>query len=368
MNSDHDLAEGDEQEGTEVVAVDPAQLDHPEGAVGPDAPDPEDADTAAAMQTDQEADALAKAAQAELPQASAAAPAHAGSSKAARTRAASRQAGTQPADAEPTQTEGVNASDKNSRAADKKRRKAGGVAVGRRVTRARAGATAAVEPAEAAVPARSQRARSRSRQRSAAAEPDSGPAASEDAAGQRDSSPAASSDCVVLGEGHEPEQRSNADSVPALQSGSSADALPHGGQQKQASSNAHTEAAPRREADVNQMQTPPMSDSEHSSAMAVEPRFTGDNDISSGAQMADVAGPSSGGHGAAVPDPAAVQQVCNVILHACNQGTDPLHMFCRWKRKLENHASSYTSWRHLQRSVDRAVLCGCRCWTCSATR
>jgi len=293
-----------------VVEVDPAQLDRPEGVVGADAPDPEDVDAAAAMQTDPEVNALAKAAEAEPPPASAAAPARASSSKPARTRAASRQAGTQPADAESAQTAGDNASDKQSRAADKKRRKATGVTAGRRVTRARAGATTAVEqPLEAAAPARSQRARPTSRLRSAAAEPDSGLTTSEAAAGQRDSSPAASSDCVLLGEAHEPEQSSKATSMPAPQNGSAADALPSGGQQKQASSNVDVEAAPQHQAGVDEMQTPPMSDSEHSSAMAVEPRFTADNDVNSGAQMADLAGPSGVGHEAAVPDPAAVQQV-----------------------------------------------------------
>ena len=296
---DDELGEGDEQEGTEVVDVDPAQLDRPEGAVGADAPDPEDADTAAVMQTDEEAGALRKAAQAEAPQASAA-PAHAGSSATtSQTRAASRQAGAQPA-----QTEGKAVSNKQSQAADKKRRKTTGAAAGRRVTRARAGATAADAPAEASVPARSQRARPSPVRRSAAAEPAGNPTASEGAARQRDSSPAASSDCVLLGEAHEPEQRSVADSMPAPQ----ADAPPPGGQPKETSSNADGEAAPKNGAERDLMQAPAMSDSEHSSAMAVEPRFTGDNDISS-AHAAALACPSSGTREAAVPDPAAVQQV-----------------------------------------------------------
>jgi len=325
--SGDDLAEGDEQAGTEVVDVDPAQLDRPEGAVGADAPDPEDADAAAAMQTDQEVDALAKAAEAEPPQASAAAPAHAGSSTPARTRSASRQAGTQPAGTEPAQTAGDSASNKQSRAADKKRRKATGVAAGRRVTRARAGVNAAVaQPAGAAVPAQSQRARPGPRQRSAAAEPDSDPTTSEGAAGQRDSSPAASSDCVVLGEAHEPEQCSKANSMPAPQGPTPAEAPPPGGQQKEASSHADTGAAPQVAADLDQMQVPPMSDSEHSSAMAVEPRFTGDNDVSSGAQAADLAGPS-GGHEAAEPDPAAVQQVRRHQCCSGNQDRDAMYVF-----------------------------------------
>ena len=311
-----ELAEGDEQAGTtEVVEVDPAQLDRPEGAVGADAPGPEDADAGAAMQTDQEVDALAKAAQAEPPQASAA-PARAGpSARTAKTRAASRQAGSRAADVEPAQTGGDKANNKQSRAADKKRRKATGAAAGCRVTRARADATAAIEPAEAAVPARSQRARPSSRRRGTAVEPDSGPITSEGAAGQRDSSPAASSDCVLLGEGREPEQHSVADSMPDPQSSRLAGAPPPGGQQKEGSSHAAIEAPSQHGAeDADQMRAPPVSDSEHSSAMAVEPRFTGDNDVSSGAQQADVAGPSVGAHEAAAHGPAAVQQVTRSVI------------------------------------------------------
>ena len=306
--SGEQCAEAGELEGTEVLEVDPAQLDRPEGAIVADAPDPEDADLRAAtlVRSSQEATALTLAARAEPPGASVRPAQENASANLAETATAPEQARVHPADEQPAQADGEEASGKHSQAIIMKRRKTASNAGGRRVTRARAAAVErAVDLTEATAPTRSRRARPSSRPRRTAADPGTGAAGQDGEAQQKDSSPAASSDCVLLGEAHE--------SAHCNDEGSSMDAPPPDGQQQKMSGSADMARCQNREVDAAQETAQPVSDSEHSSAMAVEPRFSGDEDVDSGGQAAM----PSGGDGSSdpmVPDPAAVRQVRHAAL------------------------------------------------------
>ena len=312
------LEEGDEQGGTEVLDVDPAKLDRPEGAVGADAPDPEDADppAAAMMQSEQEANALARAAQREHSEPTARRGRSAASATQAQTAAVAGQAGKDAAEKQPAQARAGEAGGKQRQPAGKKRRQVSSVAPGRRVTRARAGATGrSVQPTEAAAPKESQRKQAGRKPHDATAKQDGAAADPDGVARQRDSSPAASSDCVLLGEANEAEGFSNADSARAQVSGHRTDALRPGSPEKAANGSADASPVQEREHDAQNQAETPVSDSEHSSAMAVEPRFTGDHIVNSGEQAASLAAPIVGDRSseAATPDPAAVQQVCGGV-------------------------------------------------------
>ena len=286
-----------EQPGAiELLEVDPAQLDRPEGPVGAGAPDPEDLDALGArlLRSDQEAKAAATA------------------DETAVDPVPSGQPGPMsPAEQpdEPEDDTGARGGKLGRRPAGK-RRVAAAAAAGRRVTRARAGAAASpsVAPDVGKEP-KAESTQAGGLRRGSAAELDG--AATEGAARPTESTPVASSDCVLLDEApdHSPGQHGDAESTPPQQSNTLPGTILRGDLQHNAFGSADAEAS-REGGDAAACDSPAASDSEHSSAMTVTPHLRAGQDVDS-SPLENPAATRGGSVGsqAAEPDHAAVRQV-----------------------------------------------------------
>ena len=287
--------DGEQPSRIELAEVDPSQLDHPEGAVGADAPDPEDADPPAVrlMRSEQETKATAEAdGIAEAPD-----------------QPGPRTSAEQP-DKPVGRAKQRGGGGKQGRLPARKRRGAAVAAAGPRLTRARAGAAvSANEAAVAGAQPRADASRTGSRRRRPIAVSES--AATASAASAEEGMPAASSDCILLDEAPDasPAQLGDAESTAPMR----AEALPgttsQGNAQEKVIGEANAEAAQQHGAAAG-CQSPGASDSEHSSAMAVTPHLRADQEVNSSPVIDPVAvRGGSDGREAADPDPAAVQQV-----------------------------------------------------------
>ena len=295
-----DPGDGEQTGAIELLEVDPAELDRPEGAVGADAPDPEDADSPAVrqMRSDQEvraaamADEPATAARLPLPQISVD---HSDAPKGEAVAGAVKQRG-RPA---------------------RNRRGAASAQAGQRVTRARAGAAVAQNESphvEAQPQADVPHAGGRLRRSNAGA----AGAANEVAARPNESAPAAASDCVLLDEAPElsPGQHGDAASAPPERAKMLPGPTPRGSLQHDASGSAHA-GAPFDHGAAAASQLPAASDSEQSSAMVVTPHLRAEQDVDSSA--ANPAAARCGGEGQQAPerDPSAVRQVRLLFWRGC---------------------------------------------------
>ena len=288
-----ELRDGEHTGTIELLEVDPAELDRPEGAVGADAPDPEDADLPAVrqMRSDQQAKAEAVADE-------------------SATDTGQPVPWTSALQPDGPKGEAEAGGGKQRGRPARKRRGAAAAVAGQRLTRARAGAAVApnappdvgAQPQAGVLPAGAQR-------RSSTAAADS--SATEVAAGPKESAPAAPSNCVLLDEARElsPGQHVNttsvapkrADMLPDLTSRSSLQHGPVESERAGACSERGAAAAGR---------SPAASDSEQSSAMAVTPHLRAEQNVDS-SSMANPAAAHrrSEGKEAVERDPAAVRQV-----------------------------------------------------------